>query len=51
MTRRPQVADRPEFVRAFEPDGMAAAEFVSYGVTQRTLTQFAESWKQLESYR
>jgi transaldolase len=41
----------PEFVRAYEPDGMTPAEFVSYGVTQRTLSQFAESWKQLESYR
>ena len=41
----------PEFVRAYEPDGMAPNEFVSYGVTQRTLSQFSESWKQMESYR
>ena len=41
----------PEFVRAFEPDGMAPSEFVSYGVTQRTLSQFSESWKQMESFR
>jgi transaldolase len=41
----------PEFRRAFEPDGMSPAEFISYGVTQRTLSQFAEAWKQIESYR
>ena len=42
----------PEFVRAYEPDGMKPTEFISYGVTQRTLCQFAEvGWKLLESYR
>ena len=42
----------PEFVRAYEPDGMSPAEFISYGVTQRTLCQFSEvGWKLLESYR
>jgi transaldolase len=42
----------PEFVRAYEPDGMSPAEFVSYGVCQRTLCQFAEvGWKLLESYK
>ena len=40
-----------EFVRAYEPDGLTPAEFVSFGVTQRTLSQFGESWKQMESYR
>ena len=40
-----------EFVRAYEPDGMPPSEFISYGVTQRTLSQFGESWKQMESYR
>jgi len=41
-----------EFVRAYEPDGMAPPEFVTYGVTQRTLAQFSESgWKKLESFR
>jgi transaldolase len=40
----------PEFVRAYEPDGMKPEEFITYGVTQRTLTQFYESgWKLLES--
>ncbi|MBI2842023.1 MAG: transaldolase family protein [Armatimonadetes bacterium] len=42
----------PEFVRAYEPDGMAAEEFITYGVTQRTLTQFSESgWQKLASFR
>lgn len=41
----------PEFVRAYEPDGMAPGEFVSYGVSQRTLSQFSEAWKSMESFR
>jgi transaldolase len=42
----------PEFLRAYEPDGMAPEEFVSYGVTQRTICQFIESgWKLLETYQ
>jgi transaldolase len=42
----------PEFVRAYEPDGMAEEEFVTYGATQKTLTQFCEAgWKLLESYK
>lgn len=41
-----------EFVRAYEPDGMAPNEFIGYGATQRTLGQFCESgWKLMESYR
>jgi transaldolase len=41
----------PEFVRAYEPDGMAPAEFITYGVTQKTLAQFHESgWKRLEQF-
>ena len=32
----------PEFVRAYEPDGMKPADFVSFGATQRTLCQFVE---------
>ncbi len=52
----PDVIDRlcamTEFVRAYEPDGMAPHEFVTFGPTQRTLAQFAEcGWKQLESVR
>mgnify|MGYP005849119867 CR=1 FL=1 len=42
----------PEFVRAYEPDGMAVKEFIGYGVTQRTLSQFAElGWNLLENFR
>lgn len=42
----------PEFVRSFEPDGMVAEDFITFGLTQRTLTQFTESgWRQMESYR
>ncbi|MHB1485829.1 MAG: transaldolase family protein [Saccharofermentanales bacterium] len=42
----------PEFVRAYEPDGMKPEDFITYGVTQRTMTQFIESgWNHLESYK
>ena len=42
----------PEFVRAYEPDGMTPAEFIGFGATQRTLSQFCENgWKPMESYR
>lgn len=42
----------PDFVRAYEPDGMAPADFITYGVTQRTLSQFIESgWKLMENFR
>jgi transaldolase len=41
----------PDFVRAYEPDGMAPADFLSYGLTQRTLSQFIEAgWALLESF-
>ncbi|MHC4516991.1 MAG: transaldolase family protein [Planctomycetota bacterium] len=51
----PDVVERlrqiPDFVRAYEPDGMTPQEFVTYGVTQRTLTQFHEAgWKLLENF-
>lgn len=40
----------PDFVRAYEPDGMNPDEFISFGLTQRTLTQFIESgWSRLPS--
>lgn len=42
----------PDFVRAYEPEGMGTREFVSFGLFQRTITQFSESgWKLLESRR
>ena len=42
----------PEFVRAYEPDGMPPSQFVAFGATQRTLSQFIEAgWKLMENYR
>jgi transaldolase len=51
----PDVIERlktlPEFVRAYEPDGMPPEEFIAYGVTQRTLSQFQEAgWRLLETF-
>ena len=47
-----RLARMPEFVRAYEPEGMKPSEFVGYGVTQRTLSQFVEAgWRLLETYR
>ena len=41
----------PEFVRSYEPDGMAPEEFISFGAVQRTLTQFDLSgWSLLSSF-
>ena len=41
-----------EFVRAYEPDGMKPEEFITYGATQKTLSQFVEAgWLPLESYK
>lgn len=42
----------PEFVRAYEPKGMTAKDFIAYGVTQKTLSQFYEiGWKRLENFQ
>ncbi len=47
-----RLSTMPEFVKAYEPEGMAPGDFISYGVTQRTLCQFAEAgWKTLENLR
>ncbi len=41
----------PEFVRSYEPDGMAPGEFISFALTQRTLTQFHEAgWGKLAAW-
>lgn len=41
----------PEFRRAYEPDGMSPADFIGFGATQRTLSQFCEAgWRLLESF-
>ena len=52
----PEVIERlrrmPEFARSYEFDGMAAADFISFGLTQRTLNQFSETgWMLLESFK
>ena len=40
----------PEFVRCYEPDGMRPEEFITFGVVQRTLMQFAGTgWDLLEA--
>jgi transaldolase len=47
-----RLSTMPEFVRSYEPEGMKPAEFMAYGATQRTLSQFCEvGWKLMESYR
>lgn len=41
----------PEFVRSYEPDGMAPTDFITYGATQKTLSQFDQvGWSLIESY-
>lgn len=39
----------PEFRKAYEPDGMGVEEFLTFGATQKTLSQFLESWKGIQS--
>jgi transaldolase len=42
----------PEFVRAYEPEGMRPGEFLAFGATQRTLSQFVEAgWRLMETYQ
>lgn len=42
----------PEFVRAYEPDGMKPEEFITYGVVQKTLSQFVDAgWAEIEGYK
>ena len=42
----------PEFVRAYEPEGLKPFDFITYGVVQRTLTQFVEAgWLPMEGYK
>jgi transaldolase len=41
----------PEFVKAYDEGGLAPEAFVSFGVTQRTLSQFLwTGWAPLETY-
>jgi transaldolase len=40
-----------EFVRAYEPDGMRPEEFITYGASQKTLSQFDEAgWLPISEY-
>ncbi len=41
----------PEFVSAYEPDGLSQDEFDSFGATKMTLHNFDESgWQKLREY-
>jgi transaldolase len=42
----------PDFRRAYEPDGLVETEFIGYGLTQKTLSQFVTGgWSILEGFR
>ncbi|MGI6142092.1 MAG: transaldolase family protein [Caldicoprobacterales bacterium] len=42
----------PEFVRAYEPDGLKIDDYITYGVVQKLLSQFTETgWAPLETYK
>jgi transaldolase len=41
----------PEFVRSYEPDGMKPEEFIAFGASQKTLSQFDQvGWSMLEAF-
>jgi transaldolase len=40
----------PDFVRAYEPDGLAPGDFASYGATVHTLHQFLEGYADLLAF-
>lgn len=43
---------QPEFLKAWEAKGLSAKELITFGPTQRTLSQFIESgWKLLEGFQ
>ena len=42
----------PEFIKAYEPDGMKKEEYITFGVMQKLLSQFTETgWAPLEVYK
>jgi transaldolase len=44
-----RLCELPEFQRAYQPEGMRPEEFITFGATQRTLSQFGETgWSALE---
>ncbi len=42
-------ARSPEFVLAFEPDRLTAAELETYGASRRTMRQFLSAWSDLQA--
>ena len=47
-----RLSEMPEFLRSYETNGMMPCDFVSFGPTQRTLSQFCDAgWKLLENFR
>jgi transaldolase len=41
----------PEFARSYEPDGMKPCEFLAFGTTQRTLSQFIDAgWAPIKEF-
>jgi transaldolase len=47
-----RLSQMSEFRRAYEPNGMTPLEFIAYGATQRTLSQFTEAgWGLIESFQ
>ena len=46
-----KLSTMPEFVRAYDPEGMKPEEFINFGLTQRTLSQFLiGGWSRLETF-
>ena len=46
-----RLSTMPEFIKAYEPEGLGVEEFISYGATNRTLTQFCVAgWDMLVNY-
>ena len=46
-----QLMKIPEFVKAYEPDGLKPEEFITFGVVQKLLSQFNETgWVPLMTY-
>ena len=41
----------PDFERAYEPDGLAIADFAGYGATARTLRSFVQGYHDLQASR
>ena len=45
-----RLMEMPEFVKAYEPDGMKPEEFITFGSCNRTLDQFVQcGWNILKA--